>query len=83
MNFYGATIATKRHASQSQGTQNENVILFILKYTTNNMILTLYMSFLLSGIEFNQKLKIAQEWPHSFYLIQKQKNYSTYQPKTF
>ncbi|KAK7823795.1 putative pre-mrna-splicing factor atp-dependent rna helicase deah2 [Quercus suber] len=36
MNFYGATIATKRHASQSQGTQNENVedssriVIFIL-----------------------------------------------------
>ena len=32
MNFYGATTATKRHASQSQGTQNENVYFYIKIY---------------------------------------------------
>ena len=59
MNFYGVTIATKRHASQSQGIHKIKCLLFILKYTITNMILTLYMSFLLSGIEFKSNLQLT------------------------
>ena len=72
MNFYGATIATKRHPSQSQGVHKIKCLLLILKYTITNMIFTLYMSFLLSGIEFKSNVQLTL----TFVLKENQRTYS-------
>ena len=66
MNFYGATITTKRHASQSQGTQNKNIYFYIKMHNNEYDI---NITYVISLIRYRIQLKVEDSLGMAIFIL--------------